>query len=332
YKAFSDAGAEIVNIGRPLDVGKKKARFFRSFSLARMVKKAGCNVLLSRAGMTNRLTGYAGMLNLVPTVAVLSGRVGKHVLRLNFFKQFAGSIGIAFRLGFPTRIVAVSLEAANNFSCRYPLFSKYTVAIQNGIDMPKSKSDYQPPNCSADDSFTICYAGSLEIDRKGLDILIDAMKKIIFEYRREKLLLILIGAGEDEQSLKDMIRVTNLNKYVTFAGEMDDPLPKIRTCDAFVLPSRREGFPNALLEAMSVGVCCIASDCDTGPREIITNGVDGLLVPVNDSAKLAETIDRVIRDSDLRERLGRGGMKTVYNNFSLSKMADSYFELLVSLI
>ena len=171
----------------------------------------------------------------------------------------------------------------------------------------------------------------MEIDRKGLDILIDAIKKIIFEYKREQILLILIGTGQDEQSLKNMVRASKLNEYVVLAGEMDDPLPKISTCDAFVLPSRREGFPNALLEAMSVGVCCIASDCDTGPREIISNGANGLLVPMNDSVKLAESINRVICDPDLRDRLGRNGMETVCTNFSLSKMVDSYFELLVSL-
>ena len=73
----------------------------------------------------------------------------------------------------------------------------------------------------------------------------------------------------------------------------------------FALPSRYEGFPNVLLEAMSCGCACVAARCDSGPAELITNGVSGQLVPVDDVLHLAESLATLMDDAGLRERLGR---------------------------
>ena len=79
----------------------------------------------------------------------------------------------------------------------------------------------------------------------------------------------------------------------------------LAAASVFALPSRYEGFPNVLLEAMSCGCACVAARCDSGPSELLTNRVSGLLVPVEDVLNLAESLASLMDDDDLRARLGR---------------------------
>jgi len=93
--------------------------------------------------------------------------------------------------------------------------------------------------------------------------------------------------------------------------------------DVFVLSSLREGLPLAVLEAMAAGVPVIATDVG-GVKEVVTDGEDGLLVPVGDSQALAEAIARVLGDQDLRERLIANAKRKVEAYFSLDQMVKNH--------
>ena len=80
-----------------------------------------------------------------------------------------------------------------------------------------------------------------------------------------------------------------------------------------------------------MGICCISADCDTGPREIIENGENGLLVPAENSKALAEAIARVEQDSQLKNQLAQNGLKTVTDRFSYQTMIDTYYELIMGI-
>ena len=88
----------------------------------------------------------------------------------------------------------------------------------------------------------------------------------------------------------------------------------------FVLSSRFEGFPNVLLEAMAMGCPVIATDCPSGPREIVRDGEDGLLVATEDARALAEALKRILNDVKLRRRLGESAVG-VRERFSTDRIA-----------
>ena len=327
YRAFEEAGVEVVDVGSPLDKGKKSVSLNRLFKLAHLVHKYRCTVLLSRAGMTNKIAGLAGRLAFVPTVAVLSGAVKNKQFSTNPLKGWLSSLRAATSLGFPWRIVSVSREGAENFIYSNPLLTKRVIAIPNGIDMPEV-GKFSVDLALDANKFYFCYSGSLEIERKGLDLLLGALGLVVKEYGYDQVTLLLIGAGEDEGQIKAMVEAEKLSGCVLFAGEQSEPFALMTKCQAFVLPSRKEGFPNALLEAMALGLCVIATDCDTGPREIITHEKDGLLVHLEDKKRLAEVMARVYRDHGLRQALAQQAKKTVQEKFSCEKMIDTYFTLL----
>jgi glycosyltransferase involved in cell wall biosynthesis len=182
------------------------------------------------------------------------------------------------------------------------------------------------------EKFWIGAAGSLEITRKGLDVLIQTMETLVVQHKKKDIRLVLIGTGQDEQAIRDMIREKHLQDVILLTGEHPNPLEILYQCQAFVLPSRREGLPNVLLEAMSLGLCSLAADCDTGPREVITHEHDGILLPVGGVEELTTAMLHVIDDEDWRSQLGRNAKETVSCLFSVETMMDRYDELLSQLL
>lgn len=101
----------------------------------------------------------------------------------------------------------------------------------------------------------------------------------------------------------------------------------MRDSAVYVLASRYEGFPNALLEAMACGCAVIATDCEAGPAEIITTGVNGLLVPPESVPDLAAALEHLMRDSDLRHGLASAALG-VREEYAVAKIANDWVGLL----
>jgi glycosyltransferase involved in cell wall biosynthesis len=108
--------------------------------------------------------------------------------------------------------------------------------------------------------------------------------------------LYILGEGSEWYRLQQQIITLGLQQRVYLLGFMANPYPYIANAECLVLASLHEGFPVILLEALGLGCPVVATDCETGPREIIQHGENGLLVPVNDMPALAQAIDRVCLD------------------------------------
>jgi GalNAc-alpha-(1->4)-GalNAc-alpha-(1->3)-diNAcBac-PP-undecaprenol alpha-1,4-N-acetyl-D-galactosaminyltransferase len=166
---------------------------------------------------------------------------------------------------------------------------------------PKERSD---PNAERQ----LAAMGRLDY-QKGFDLLIDAFAQVGKDHPNWS--LVILGEGPERRRLEEQIHSQGLEPRVRLLGWVPDPTAVLRNCDAFVLSSRYEGFPNALLEAMALGLPAVAVDCPSGPADIIRNEVDGLLVPSGDAPTLASALGRLMGDESLRHRLGAQAVEVV---------------------
>lgn len=152
---------------------------------------------------------------------------------------------------------------------------------------------------------------------KGFDLLIAALAQVAQRGVVPK--LTIWGEGALRQELR--LLAQGLGVEVELPGVTSDIHQVLIAADLFVLPSRNEGFPNVLCEAMSVGLPCIAADCPGGPRDIITGGVDGLLVPAEDVEQLSDAIMQLAGAESLRAELGRAAVDIV-NRYQWESVAE----------
>ncbi len=142
---------------------------------------------------------------------------------------------------------------------------------------------------------------------KGFDLLIKAFAKIADKHPDWGLRI--AGDGDERWQLEHIIESKGLTERVELCGWVDQPYAFLRDASLFVLPSRYEGFPNALLEAMACGLPVVSFGCDSGPSEIVRHETDGLLVPPEDVEALAQALDRVMSSSAECARLGQNAME-----------------------
>ncbi len=144
----------------------------------------------------------------------------------------------------------------------------------------------------------IVTVGRLE-EVKGHRFLIEAFSKI----NEKKWELSIVGDGSRKGELIDLVSSLGINNRVFFHGHLTDFRLQLSEAQIFVLPSLKEGFPNALIEAMSVPLACIASDTFYGCNEIIIDGVNGLLVQPGNVDDLSRALDLLIGNYQLREKI-----------------------------
>lgn len=164
--------------------------------------------------------------------------------------------------------------------------------------------------------------------QKGYDILIDSWKLVNLKHPDWE--LDIFGVGEQQIMLENKIVEYNLLKTVNLKGSTNDVASQYLNSSIYVMSSRYEGFGMVLIEAMSCGLPVISFDCEFGPREIITEGVDGFLVEPCNSNELAEKIIFLIENNSILQEMGKNGIESV-KRFSKPKIMNEWMDLFTSL-
>ncbi len=140
---------------------------------------------------------------------------------------------------------------------------------------------------------------------KGFDLLIQAFALVFHDH--PDWLLAIVGGRDDKENtiiiLENLVAISGMQERVIFPGKVGNIADWYSRADLFVLSSRREGFPNALLEAMAAGCACISFDCPTGPRHIIEDGINGLLVTPENINAMAQALSQLMRDDATRQKM-----------------------------
>ncbi|MHA1845999.1 MAG: glycosyltransferase [Promethearchaeota archaeon] len=224
-------------------------------------------------------------------------------------------------------IIAVSKGIKIVLEEDFRIASKKIKVIYNPIPLEevilKSKKRVEHLFLKNNDFQLIISAGRL-VKLKRFDRLLKAFA-IIKRYKKSARLIIL-GDGILKRELENLALRLNINKFVSFVGYKDNPYAWMSKAHIFALSSDYEGFPNVLIEAMACGVPVISTDCPSGPKEIITNEKNGILVPVGDERKLADGILDLLGDEKKRRRLSIEARKRV-QDFEAKKIVRQYAEL-----
>lgn len=163
------------------------------------------------------------------------------------------------------------------------------------------------------------------VPQKGFDLLLRAFAQVSDRYPLWKLKI--LGDGAQRAELEQMAGDLGLSEKVLFMGIVKEPIPVLESADIFAFSSRYEGFPLALCEAMACGLPVVSFDCPSGPREIIRDGIDGLLVPPEDVDAFAQAMLRLMADPALREQLGARAVE-VTDRFGLERIMAQWETLL----
>ncbi len=208
------------------------------------------------------------------------------------------------------------------------------VRIPNGVDTetfrPAAERGPDPAKSARD---IICVA-RLE-HAKGVDVLLHAWGRMMHEPANWhvclKPRLRLVGAGSCRPQLERMVTELGIQDSVEFLGERTDISDLLQHSWGFILPSRWEGMSNALLEAMACGLPCVSTRV-SGSEDIISDGVNGLLVEPEQPAEMAQVLCRIIKDADLAQRLGQNGCATVLREYQLSAVVEQCLQLYLRLL
>lgn len=141
-------------------------------------------------------------------------------------------------------------------------------------------------------------------DQKNYGLLLKAFSKIHIQYPQYK--LVIYGEGPRRNELLQQINEAGLGDYVDLPGYVEDIKSSIEDSKLFVMSSLYEGIPNSLIEAMAIGLPCISTDCPVGgPRSVIDDRINGLLVNNNNEEELISAISTLLSDEGLREQIGK---------------------------
>ncbi|MFK7820419.1 MAG: glycosyltransferase [Planctomycetaceae bacterium] len=193
--------------------------------------------------------------------------------------------------------VSAGVTAAAKAFWRLPGNNLQTVL--NSLDVKAVSQAGSNPFSTEDDGsedrdqpFRIVAAGRLH-PQKGFDLLIRATAKLVRDRGLNQLRVHILGDGPEEASLRQLIQSEGMTEYVSLEGYQTNANDWYRNSQLFVLSSRYEGMPNALMEAMACSVPVVAFDCPSGPAEVLREGAYGALVPAEDVNALAAAIGGV---------------------------------------
>lgn len=233
-------------------------------------------------------------------------------------------------------IIAVSKVIISDLDVNFGVRVAKT-AIYNPYDLTHIKTlASKKSKITIDKNINIISVGSL-IERKNYPLLLKSMANIEQNFN-----LYILGSGEKKSNLEQLTKSLKIDNKVFFLNFDNNPYKYLSKCGIFILSSNVEGFPNVVVEAMACGCAIIATDCLSGPREILAPDTDiniqlkinleiaeyGILTPVNNIEKMTEAIKLILSNKTLRNEFATKAIRRA-KDFRIDKIAKKYQQICV---
>ncbi len=299
--------------------------FLLSMTYAAWRQATNSDALHANWAICGCAAGLAGRLRGKPVVTTLRGEDVTRGLGSR-----SGRAVLKCALSLSAAVVTVSDFMREMVGNRWPRWAHKVVTIPNGVDERFLALGRNHVPWDASRPLEMATVGSL-IPRKGIEELLTAVAEV---HVPKGFRLTVAGDGPERADLEARSKALGLGDQVRFLGavEADRVHDLMRTSDLFLLASRSEGRPNVVLEAMASGLPVVASDI-AGVRELITHGVDGLLYPVGQPAKLSRAIETLAREPDRVAEMGARAHRSVIDRRLLwERTGEDYLSLYRSLL
>ena len=222
-------------------------------------------------------------------------------------------------MGKATGIVLQTQDAMNYFPKR---MHKKAIILDNPLN-PEFIEEYYEGKRSNE----IVSVGRID-SNKNQKLIIDAFYQITEEFPNMK--LVLYGDGEDREKLLNYVQNNPYSERILFPGAVNNVKERIKKAKLFVLSSNTEGMPNALMEALALGIPGISTDCPCGGPKMLMDGKEnGILVPVGDSIKMAEAMRTILGNEELWNRYSRNAYK-ITESLNPDKVNEKWENYLIS--
>jgi len=254
--------------------------------------------------------GLAAFLARIPHLATLHDiyMVEEKPLRIKLLQ-------LVERLG--TRFVAVSQNMRDFYTKQHGIAEVRCSTIYNYCELNKCE-----PNVKCTSNIKLFVVGRL-IKLKRVDRVISVFCGLAKEYSNIE--LVIVGEGEDAVPLKQQVP-KNLEHRISFLGRREDVASLLCSADIFIQFSETEGLSMSILEAIATGLPAVVSDVG-GNSELVVDGVNGFLVPADNDGEFGEKLAILIKNSDLREKMGRCSQAVAAEQFSKETFVEQYFSL-----
>ena len=292
------------------------------FRLSRYLMKVKPTIVhsfLFRANILSRIAAFIVRVPLViSSVRVMGGEKG-YYHSVEKFTSF-----------MVDHYITVSESVKDYLIHKANLLPEKITTVYNGVTLngiSPGREDSLPFGLETHDSVVLTM-GRLH-RQKGYDYLIRAIAEVKLEMPTVKMLI--VGEGEEENNLKNLVKSLDLSKEVIFTGLCLNVVKILSSAELFVLPSLWEGMPNAVLEAMAAAKPVVATRVG-GVPELVVDGETGILVPSEDTAALARAIVDLLKDTRKADRMGKAGRERVRQHFSMTAMVaktDSLYQELL---
>lgn len=303
FNLEQDFGSNISNL--------KKLRVLRAF-----FKENNFDVIIDNRTRPTFIKEYI-LYNYVFKAKVIISIVHSYYLKT----YIPNSVFLAQILYNKAKIVAVSKEIKTALISKYKFKNCKQIYNPAAIDSITQKAN---KDIKIHDDFILFY-GRIEEQVKNLTLLLNAYKKSLLPSKGIK--LFIIGDGQDVALVKKNIKNLQLDGFVNVMPYLKNPFPYVKQALFTTLTSRHEGFPMVLIESLSCGTPVISVDCKSGPKEIIKNNHNGLLVENHNEIALANAFNTFVEDDLLYSRCKESTKQSV-GKFSMYHIANQWKELL----